>query len=141
MAFKRILTAFDESELALKSLTQAIQLADGHPETEIYALHVVTLPRNQAITPYLFEQFEASIYKYGEEVLKKAHGKLDALPNKTEAYIAEGAPIRVILEEAERLDCDLIVMGSRGLSGFKEFLGSVSHYIVQHSHIPVLLVK
>ncbi|WP_269085328.1 universal stress protein [Peribacillus muralis] len=46
-----------------------------------------------------------------------------------------------LLEHVNTHNCDLIIMGSRGLSGFKEFLGSVSHYIVQHSPVPVLLVK
>ncbi|KJR47411.1 hypothetical protein UF75_2173 [Desulfosporosinus sp. I2] len=31
--------------------------------------------------------------------------------------------------------------GSRGLSGFKEFLGSVNHTVVQQSLVPVLLIK
>jgi nucleotide-binding universal stress UspA family protein len=32
-------------------------------------------------------------------------------------------------------------MGSRGLSGIREFLGSVSHLIVQKSNIPVMVMK
>ncbi|WP_256711219.1 universal stress protein [Paenibacillus sp. FSL H7-0331] len=40
------------------------------------------------------------------------------------------------------MNADLIVIGSRGLNAISEFiLGSVSHNVVQHAKIPVLVVK
>ncbi|WKB35977.1 universal stress protein [Terrilactibacillus sp. S3-3] len=36
---------------------------------------------------------------------------------------------------------DLVILGSRGLSGIREFLGSVSHGVVQRSPVPVLIIK
>ena len=136
MTFTKILVAFDESDLALKSLEQAIDLAKGKPEIEIYVVHSVTMPANYAVSAHLIAQI-----KDGKEILAKAEEKLAVLPNKTEVFLREGSSIHTILEEAKRHDCDLIVMGSRGLSGIKEFLGSVSHYVVQNSPVPVLLVK
>ncbi len=53
----------------------------------------------------------------------------------------EGPAYKVILEHAKENNSDLIIMGSRGLSGVKEYLGSVSHYVVQHSSVPVLIIK
>jgi len=141
MTFTKILVAFDESDLALKSLEQAIDLAKGNPEVEIYVVHSVAMPTNYTVSAHLFTQIKNSIHVYGKEVLAKAEEKLAVLPNKTEVILREGSSIHMILEESKKQNCDLIVMGSRGLSGIKEFLGSVSHYIVQHSQIPVLLVK
>lgn len=141
MTFTKILVAFDESDLALKSLEQAIDLAKGKPEIEIYVVHSVTMPANYAVSAHLIAQIKDSIHVYGKEILAKAEEKLAVLPNKTEVFLREGSSIHTILEEAKRHDCDLIVMGSRGLSGIKEFLGSVSHYVVQNSRVPVLLVK
>jgi nucleotide-binding universal stress UspA family protein len=61
---------------------------------------------------------------------------------KVETVIARGYPSKVILKTAEDVSANLIVIGSRGLSGIRElFLGSVSHAVVQHSTIPVLVVK
>ncbi len=48
----------------------------------------------------------------------------------------------MILDFAVKNDNDVIVIGSRGLGGIREFvLGSVSHNVVQHARIPVLVVK
>jgi nucleotide-binding universal stress UspA family protein len=63
-------------------------------------------------------------------------------------FVAEGraeetteATWRTIVDAAEREDADLIVMGTRGLSGVKSLLlGSVSHQVAQHAARPVLIV-
>ncbi len=48
---------------------------------------------------------------------------------------------RTIVDAADREDVDLIVMGTRGLSGVKTLLlGSVSHQVAQHAARPVLIV-
>ena len=62
---------------------------------------------------------------------------------KSETNWRIGHPVKVILDVAENsAQADLIVMGSRGLGGFKEMLlGSVSHAVVNHSKVPVLVVR
>jgi nucleotide-binding universal stress UspA family protein len=48
----------------------------------------------------------------------------------------------VIVEEAERIGANLIVIGTRGLTGIKHVaLGSVAERVVRHAHCPVLTVK
>jgi len=48
----------------------------------------------------------------------------------------------VIVEEADNEDADLIIMGSRGLSGIKSWvLGSISKAVVEQCTKPILLVK
>jgi nucleotide-binding universal stress UspA family protein len=56
--------------------------------------------------------------------------------------LIQGSPAEVILDYANENGFDVIVIGSRGLGGIREFvLGSVSHNVVQHARIPVLVVK
>jgi nucleotide-binding universal stress UspA family protein len=45
-----------------------------------------------------------------------------------------------IVESADELDADLIVMGERGLAGLAAFFGSVSNHVLQHASRPVLVV-
>lgn len=45
-----------------------------------------------------------------------------------------------LIEAADELDAGLIVMGSRGLTGLRAAVGSVSTHVLQHSHRPVLVV-
>ncbi|MEX6701285.1 universal stress protein [Peribacillus frigoritolerans] len=141
MLCSKILVAYDESELALKSLEKAIELAKLDPAIEIQVLHAVTLPIKPSIYGSAFQEIEESMLKYGKEVIKKAEALLSEIPNASQTFVVEGSAITTLLEHVKSENCDLIIMGSRGLSGFKEFLGSVSHYIVQHSPVPVLLVK
>jgi len=59
-----------------------------------------------------------------------------------ETVLLEGEPVPQILELADKLGADLIVVGSRGLSELKGILmGSVSHKICQFSRYPCLTVR
>ena len=56
--------------------------------------------------------------------------------------MCEGYAATVIVEEAARQGADLIVIGTRGLSGFKHLLlGSIAERVVQRAPCPVLTVK
>lgn len=140
MLFSNILVPFDGSELALKSLDKAIEMAKLDSSVKVTALTVYTLPSKKS-PEALFNQVRHLIIEDGNEKLDKAKEKLVAIPDQSETFLKEGSPYHVILEEVKNLNCDLIIMGSRGLSGFKEFLGSVSHSITQKSPVPVLLMK
>lgn len=53
--------------------------------------------------------------------------------------VAVGRPHEEIARTAERLKCDVIVMGSQGRTGAnKLMLGSTTHRLLRHSHLPVL---
>jgi nucleotide-binding universal stress UspA family protein len=63
---------------------------------------------------------------------------LDATPL---AVALTSTTARAILAEADKLDASAIVMGSRGLTGFKSLLlGSVSHEVIQHADRTVVVV-
>lgn len=141
MFCSKILVAFDESDLAMKSLEKAIELAKTDPTIEVELLHSVQWPNNFNISSKNKQNIEDSLLENGKKVISKAEAKLAEIPNNTNTYVLVGTPSRSILDHASAHDCDLIIMGSRGLSGIKELLGSVSHYVVQNSTIPVLLIK
>jgi nucleotide-binding universal stress UspA family protein len=59
-----------------------------------------------------------------------------------EEIIARGKPADVIIDTAEKVGADLIVMGSLGMSAIERVLiGSVSDKVVRHAQCPVLLVR
>lgn len=142
MLFNRILVAYDASVLAKKSLEKAIEIAKMNSFIQIHVLHVMAIiPVPEVVVSKSYQKMHDEISQLGQEILSNAQSALAALPNKSQCVQREGAPPRVILDYVQENNCDLIIMGSRGLSGFKEFLGSVSHTVIQQSRVPVLLMK
>ena len=79
----------------------------------------------------------------GEQILKKASdsAKKAGVKNVT-TEIRDGDYANSILEVANKVDADIIVMGRRGLSNLKGFVtGSVSHKVSQRAECSVLTVK
>lgn len=67
--------------------------------------------------------------------VKNLQPSLDA-----EAVVVQGRPAEALLDEAA--NATLVVVGSRGLGGFKTLLlGSVSQQVVQHASCPVVVVR
>ena len=83
---------------------------------------------------------QADASKIAEEGCNLAkEAGLRAQPEITEVTL-DGTP-RAILDIASQYEAELIVLGARGLSTLKSImLGSVSHGVAQHAHLPVLIV-
>jgi nucleotide-binding universal stress UspA family protein len=61
---------------------------------------------------------------------------------KVQPLLLKGNPAEQILKLATKQQADLLVLGSRGVSGLKAILlGSVSHKVVQHASCSVMVVK
>src|SRR5262249_47027186 len=83
-----------------------------------------------------------SFRRRGQEVADDALASVKELrPSlQVEAVAVQGEPADALLERGA--DVDLIVVGRRGLGGFKTLLlGSVSQQVVQHATCPVVIVQ
>lgn len=81
-------------------------------------------------------------YELAEKTAEEARNRLQAAGVKGKVELIQGAPAEVILDYAKKHNNDVIIIGSRGLGGIREFvLGSVSHNVVQHARVPVLVIK
>lgn len=77
----------------------------------------------------------------GKMILESA---VERVPEPLRAHIhcVQGEPEEQILQLADSLGADMIIMGSRGRGALKSaFLGSVSQYVVEHAKCPVMVVK
>ncbi|AWR97852.1 universal stress protein [Acidianus sulfidivorans JP7] len=137
--FEKILVPYDGSEQAKKALDIAVELARKY-NSKLYIIEVVdeTVFENSGILPPLsaIEELRKKAQKDVEEAAKKAQG-LEVVNE-----VLSGDPGSTILEYSSNNGISLIVMGSRGLSKFKRLLlGSVSTVVVNHSSVPVMIVK
>lgn len=139
----RIVVPYDQSELSKRALETAITLAKQDERIEVNVVTVV----NTQTTIYNYVNFDTDPVRQAQlaeakEMLNEVKEKMSGLPNKVRTIIIEGSPAMSIVDFIVEENADLVVMGSRGLSGLKElFLGSVSHYVVQKSPCPVYIVK
>ncbi|HXZ62074.1 MAG TPA: universal stress protein, partial [Acidimicrobiales bacterium] len=60
---------------------------------------------------------------------------------KAEAYAGRGNADDVILKRAAEVNADLIVVGSKGMTGARRYLGSVPNSVAHGAHCAVLVVK
>ncbi|MDB9528517.1 universal stress protein [Oscillatoria sp. CS-180] len=81
-------------------------------------------------------------WEEGGRTLAEAISSLSLDPANVTAMLREGDPKDVVINVANEIDADLVIMGSRGLQGLKAILeNSVSQYVFQLSSRPMLLVK
>jgi nucleotide-binding universal stress UspA family protein len=138
--FKNILLAVDGSEHAIRAAHIAAELARCHKA----ALRLVAA--YDPVPPYLGEPnfqiiLDAQLQEADKNIAKTLK-ILGEIPGEVNSEVLQGPPAEAILDVAKTRECDLIVMGSRGLGQFAGLLlGSQSQKVVQHANCPVLIVK
>ncbi|KHF32529.1 universal stress protein [Paenibacillus sp. P1XP2] len=144
MLFSNILLAYDGSKASNRALDKAVQLAQAAPGSVIKVVHAFDFPRvfiGEGLAP-IPASVNKDYYDLAEQTVEEAKRRLDDAGVNYSAELIQGAPAETILKLAQEHGSDVIVIGSRGLGGIREFvLGSVSHNVVQHARIPVLVIK
>lgn len=145
----RVLVAVDGSNYSKKAVRVAVMLCRA-VNAELIAFHAIPVPC------YSFTSESAGMYpfplnQYFASARKEAQGLVDeavTLAKNTgiQATGLVGEPtysiVEAVVQAAITRNIDLIVIGSRGLSGFKKLLiGSVSSAVVNHAHCSVLVVR
>lgn len=136
---KTILVALDSSELS-ESLIQSLDELQIQPATKIILSHVIPSPEpdmEMAVDrPHASEELT---YRYIEKQLQSYQAEL---PCESELEIVTGDPAVEIVRLAHIHQANLIVIGTRGLTGLKRILqGSVSSQVVADAPCSVLVVK
>ncbi|NPB00521.1 MAG: universal stress protein [Crenarchaeota archaeon] len=137
---RAILVAYDGSEIAKRAVSWAIQLAKAL-DAKLYVLYVVNVPPE--VRAFLTAgTILNEALKSGMRILEQVKPELDKEGVRYELVVEIGDPGEKIVEFADKINADLIVMGHRGLSGIKKLLvGSVCDKVIKCSTKPVLVVK
>lgn len=142
---KKILVPFDFSKPAVSAFRFALDLAQSS-KGRIYLVHVIELPvlHDTLLMPTL--NFEKEFLKELREKAAKRFKKLTE-KNKRDSVnvswdVLFGAPSKTLLELIQAEEFDIVVMGSHGASGLREYvIGSNAEKIIRRSPIPVLVTK
>jgi nucleotide-binding universal stress UspA family protein len=126
----------DGSEISSNAAKRAIELAEKY-SSDLMVLYVVPPNfRNDEI----FDLALVNGQKIVDEVKQEASAK--KLNIHTQVLSDESSVTKAIVEYAEKNDVNLIVVGTRGISGIKRMLlGSTASGVVSYSHCPVMVIK
>ena len=140
-----IIAPVDGSESAGKSARIAFELA-GMYNAKVVVLSVVAAPGFSFSGPAGAPMDLTEYYKLGTAEAGRAvdvcpqQAKETGLDVRGEVIEPVSSTVGAIVEFAEKEKADLIVMGTRGLGGFRKLLlGSVSTGVVSHAHCSVLI--
>ena len=135
--FKSILVAWDGSEHAKRALAEAIDVARSQ-DASLTLLTVATLqPVALGLVPPVTETDRLN----GAKEIVASGTALVPDGIRVSERTAIGHPGTEILRRAAAADHDLIVIGSRGRGAVSSaVLGSVSHFVLNHGTVPVLIV-
>lgn len=143
----KILLAIDGSDYSKAAVEELSRLPfTSNTEVRILSVYENPMLATPGIAPLggYYEEVLSNAKKSAEENVKVAARQLqNKNTNLSVSKITvNGLPKMAILEEAEALGADMIVVGSHGHGGFTRFLlGSVSQSISAHANCSVLIVR
>lgn len=135
----RILFCTDGSEISLNAFYNASSLINEATVDPICVIDWGFLPTsmNIDITNYsqTYENIADSVLNFAENLISEKHFTLGT---KIKSF---GSAAESILEQLEKVEYDLILLGSHGKKGLQKWLGSVSRQIISNTTVPVFVSK
>ncbi|EKP67512.1 universal stress protein [Acinetobacter baumannii] len=145
MLYQHILVPIDGSETSMVAMKEAIKIGKAL-NSKITVVQVMALDR-------IIADLYVKTGQTNELIERTRTYLLDILEQAKQQFLQEGLSVETkllegfvvheeIIQAAQELNADLIVMGSHGRTGVRKLvLGSVAQKVLGESHIPVLIVR
>jgi len=152
---KHVLVPLDGSDLAARALdyAQAVVGPDGEitlltaidpPEYVAYSMYGAQAVPPQTVDPHPNPDYTSAT----EEVARQSRAYLDSIAADLERgglrvhrHVAIGSPAELIIEAAEEIGADAIVMSTHGRSGISRWiLGSITNKVLSAAPCPVFVI-
>lgn len=138
---KRILVPIDFSGCSRKALQYALTFGEQF-RAELTVVHVVPNISAESRLAFDMPELQRALVQEGQEKLQAELESCSAAATVMKPSIKRGVPFQVIVELAQQLKVDLIVIGTHGRTGLKHvFMGSTAERVVRHAPCPVLVVR
>lgn len=142
--YRQVLVATDFSPDASAALRCALQLA---PRAALTVVHAFDIPfegklRAAGVADDEIAGYRVRTRQSAMQRIERSVAEAGADPMAVARIVQQGAPGRVLLEHAEQLDADLVVLGKHGQSAAEELvLGSVTRHVLADAKCDVLVVR
>jgi len=138
----RVLVPTDGSEPARRAAEHVLALAARGLSVDVHLVNVRPAVRGVAASLVAAGDLEDYHREEGMKTLAESLRLVEAAGLKPHAHVCVGDPGEAILAFARKLNCEQIVMGTRGLGAVTELLlGSVARHVVAGAAMPVTLVR
>jgi len=141
--FKSIVVGVDRSQHAEAALAQAVDIARTQQSALTVVIAYSTVMPWGPVAPLPQRSVDDFLVGVRADAKAIADETAAAIPKELtpDIRVIDGAPAQAILDQVEAGKHDLIVVGSRGRGDASSLLlGSVSHAVLHHSRVPVLIV-
>ena len=136
--YQKILVPVDESEAAMRALAEACRLAQK-TQAALCAVHI------REYAPMAWGETGLTSNEAHDEVVSRVQEILRQYPIESEVVGLDNSGekvAKIICQEAKQRHCDLIIMGTHGLTGLMHLLmGSVAEGVLRHAKMPVMLIR
>lgn len=138
---QKIVVADDGSTFAQKAIDKAIEFAKKE-DSEIICVNVI-----EDFCPIGLTEIDCNVVrelqmKEAKAVAAAASERFKKAGVNARVTIEIGSPAEMIIEVAKKEGADMIIATSHGKHGAKKFaFGSVTARLIEHSHVPVLVMK
>lgn len=141
----KILLAVDGSESAVRATRKLVESAAAYkdpPQVEVVTVHL-PVPHvggfsGVVVTHEMVEQYYR---EEGQKALAPSKQLLDQAKIRYTPHILVGDIANCIVEHAQKSGCDMIYMGTRGMTAMSNMLvGSIATKVLHLAHVPVVLV-
>ena len=143
--FKHILVPVDGSSTAQLAIGKAVAIAEAFKSTVtlIYVIDPYAFTGVSTDFSYGQAEYLSAATQEAQEAISSARQIFESHAVTVNGSVVEGHSIyQAILDTAEALNADLVVMGSHGRRGLEKLvLGSVTAQVLSHAHVSVLVVR
>ena len=138
----RILLPTDGSEPSRRATAYVLDLAARGLRVELHLLNVQPPVRGGAAALVSHHDLEGYHRDEGMKILAESLRLLEAAGHTAHAHVGVGDPGETVLAFARRLNCEQIVMGTRGHGSVTTLLlGSVAKHVLRDAAVPVTLIR
>jgi nucleotide-binding universal stress UspA family protein len=139
----KILLPVDGSDVSLAAVRFAVRLArTGLRVNAVLANVQEPASLYEMLVAHDAEVIDRISAEAGAHALQAAEALLKQAGISYEMEIAKGDPAHTLIDILERFDCEMVIMGARGLGTLRSaLLGSVAHELLHAAGVPVTIVK
>jgi universal stress protein A len=140
-SYGKLLVAVDLSNESHRVIERALEIADQQGE-RLSLIHVV----EPVAAAYPIDAYAINMTRLQEEAMEIATQKLAEMAapygiDEERQHVSVGSPAGEVRSMADELECDLIVIGSHGRSGWKLLLGSTANKVLHGANCDILTVR